>query len=154
MVNNFICRTCSWPNLPYLTFPYLTLPNLTPNLTAIHVHHFLYYKLCRAVDILQNLCRPVAIRAVNIFLSKSETAQNTRTADDFWCSTSFHFFCQLVNLRRLVDIFVSTSFFELSNFEQLIISRWKYRGLRPNSFKRGVVGVVRKSRGSLFFPVL
>jgi hypothetical protein len=49
----------------------------------MQVHHFLYYKLCRAVDILQNLCRPVAIQAVNIFLSKSETAYNTRTADDF-----------------------------------------------------------------------
>ncbi len=24
MVNNFICCTCSWPNLPYLTLPYLT----------------------------------------------------------------------------------------------------------------------------------
>ncbi len=35
MVNNFICRTCSWPNL---TFPNLTQPNLTPNLTAVHVH--------------------------------------------------------------------------------------------------------------------
>jgi len=31
--------------------------------------------LCRAVDIFQNLCRPFAIRAVDIFLSKSETAQ-------------------------------------------------------------------------------
>ena len=56
------------------------------------------------------------------FLSKSETAWNTRTADDFWFSTSFHFFCQLLDLRRAVDIFVSTSFFELSNFKQLIIS--------------------------------
>jgi hypothetical protein len=55
-----------------------TYPNChtcTPNLTAVHVHHFLYYKLCRAVDIFQNLCRPFAIRAVDIFLSKSETAQ-------------------------------------------------------------------------------
>jgi hypothetical protein len=39
--------------------------------------------LCQAVDIFQNLCRPIAILAVNIFLSKSETARNTRTADDF-----------------------------------------------------------------------
>ncbi len=44
------------------------------NLTAVHVHHFLYYKLCQAVDIFQNLCQPVAIQAVDIFLSKSETA--------------------------------------------------------------------------------
>ena len=57
-----------------------------------------------------------------LFLSKSETTQNTPGADDFWFSTSFHFFCQLLNLRLAVDIFVSTSFFELSNFEQLIIS--------------------------------
>jgi len=56
------------------------------------------------------------------FLSKNATARNTRTADDFWFSTSFHFFCQLLDLRRAVDIFVRTSFFELSNFEQLIIS--------------------------------
>ena len=35
----------------------------------------------------------------------------------------FSLFCQLLNLRRAVDIFMSTSFFELSNFEQLIISR-------------------------------
>jgi hypothetical protein len=46
-----------------------------PNLTAVHVHHFLYYKLCQAVDIFQNFCRPVAIRAVVNFLSQSETAQ-------------------------------------------------------------------------------
>ena len=45
------------------------------NLTAVHVHHFLYYKLCQAVDIFQNLCQPVAIQAVDIFLSKSETAR-------------------------------------------------------------------------------
>jgi hypothetical protein len=56
------------------------------------------------------------------FLSKSETAQNTRTADDFLFSTSFHFFSQLLNLHQAVDIFVSSSFFELSKFEQLIIS--------------------------------
>jgi hypothetical protein len=58
------------------------------------------------------------------FLSKSETAQNTRTADDFWFSTSFHFFCQLLDLRRAVDIFVSTSFFELSQFEQFTPTRF------------------------------
>ncbi len=74
-----------------------TLPNLTPNLIAVHVHHFLYYKLCWAVDIFQNLCRPFAIQAVDIFLSKSETARNTRTADDFWLSTSFHFFVICLN---------------------------------------------------------
>jgi len=45
------------------------------NLTAVHVHHFLYYKLCRAVDIFHNLCQPVTIRAVDIYLSNSETAQ-------------------------------------------------------------------------------
>ncbi len=56
------------------------------------------------------------------FWSKSETARNTRTADDFWFSTNFHFFCQLLDLRWAVDIFVSTSFFKLSNFEQLIFS--------------------------------
>jgi hypothetical protein len=39
--------------------------------------------LCQAVDIFQNLCRPFAIRAVDIFLSTSETARNTRTADYF-----------------------------------------------------------------------
>jgi hypothetical protein len=50
---------------------------------------FFYYKLCRAVDIFQNLCWPVTIWAVNIFLSKSETARNTRMADDFWFSTSW-----------------------------------------------------------------
>jgi hypothetical protein len=45
-----------------------TYPNChtcTPNLTAVHVHHFLYNKLFRAVDIFQNLCRPFAIRAVD-----------------------------------------------------------------------------------------
>jgi hypothetical protein len=69
----------------------------------VHVHHFLNYKLCRAVDIFQNFCQPVAIQAVIHFLSKSEAAQNKRSADDFQFLTS----C----------IFVSTSFFELLQLE-------------------------------------
>jgi hypothetical protein len=56
------------------------------------------------------------------FLSKSETARNTHTADDFYIFNQFSLFCQLLDASRAVDIFVSTSFFELSNFEQLIIS--------------------------------
>ena len=39
--------------LPRMRYIY-TYPNChtcTPNLTAVHVHHFLYYKLCQAVDI-------------------------------------------------------------------------------------------------------
>ncbi len=43
-----------------------------------------------------------AIRAVNIFLSKSETARNTRTADIFWLSTIFHFFCHLLKRCRAI----------------------------------------------------
>jgi hypothetical protein len=43
-----------------------------------------------------------AIRAVNIFLSKSETARNTRTADIFWLSTIFHFFCHLLERCRAI----------------------------------------------------
>jgi hypothetical protein len=40
----------------------------------------------------------------------------------FFFLTSFHFFSQLLNLHQAVDIFVLSSFFELSKFEQLIIS--------------------------------
>ncbi len=29
----------------------------------LHVHHFLYLRYCRAVDILPNFCRPIAIQA-------------------------------------------------------------------------------------------
>ncbi len=43
-----------------------------------------------------------AIRAVDTFLSKSETAWNTRTADIFWLSTIFHFFCHLLEWCRAI----------------------------------------------------
>ena len=43
-----------------------------------------------------------AIRAVDTFLSKSETARNTRTADIFWLSTIFHFFCHLLEWCRAI----------------------------------------------------
>ncbi len=58
--------------------------------------------MCRAVDIFQNSCRPVAIRAVIIFLCKSETAQNTRTADDFLFSTRCQYFWLLLKWCRAV----------------------------------------------------
>ncbi len=55
------------------------------------------------------------------FLSKSETTRNTRTADDIWLLTSFHFFVICSNgveqLKNCVD-----QFFEQTNFEQLIMS--------------------------------
>jgi hypothetical protein len=35
-------------------------------------------------------------------LSKSETARNTRTADIFWLSTIFHFFCHLLEWCRAI----------------------------------------------------
>jgi hypothetical protein len=35
-------------------------------------------------------------------LSKSETAGNTRTADIFWLSTIFHFFCHLLEWCRAI----------------------------------------------------
>ncbi len=105
-------------------------PNLTPNLTAIHVHHFLYYKLCQAVDIFQNLCRPNAIRAVNIFLSKSETTRNTRTADDFSWFLIFEQLTRKNIITRAVSSnnkIVSTRFFEQSNFEQMIMTQMIFK---------------------------
>ena len=102
-----------------------TYPNChtcTPNLTAVHVHHFLYYKLCRAVDIFQNLCWPVAIRAVDIFCLKVKLLESSwslkinwiwavdKKESFAWMVWSSWYFC--------VD-----QFFEQSNFEQLIVSQ-------------------------------
>ncbi len=83
---------------------------------------FFYYKLCRAVDIFQNLCRPIAIRAVNIFLSKSETARNTRTEDDFSWFLIFEQLTKKVTFARMV----SSRFFEQTNFEQMIMTHYCY----------------------------
>jgi hypothetical protein len=95
------------------------------NLTAVHVHHFLHYKLSRAVDIFQNLCRLVAIWAVDIFLSKSETARIQNPVDPQRL-TGFEQLTKKVTFARMVSSswkIVSSSFFEQSNFEQLIMSR-------------------------------
>jgi hypothetical protein len=79
------------------------------------------------------------------FLSKSETAWNTCTADDFLFLTSFHFICQLLDLHWAVDIFVSTSFFELSNFEQLSISQISkklFLNIKKNNNNKSVKDIV------------
>ncbi len=82
--------------------------------------------MCRAVDIFQNLCRANAIRAVNIFLSISETARNTRTADDF---SLFLIFEQLTRKNIIARMVLSNNkimlsrFFEQSNFEQMIMTQ-------------------------------
>ena len=82
--------------------------------------------VCRAVVIFQNLCRANAIRAVNIFLSKSETARNTRTADNF---SLFLIFEQLTRKNIIAQMVSSNNktvlsrFFEQSNFEQMIMTR-------------------------------
>jgi hypothetical protein len=49
-----------------------------------HVHHFLYYKLCRAVDIFQNLCRPFAIRAVYFFFLKVKLLESSSSPKINW----------------------------------------------------------------------
>jgi hypothetical protein len=64
-----------------------TYPNChtcTPNLTAVHVHHFLYYKLCQAVDIFQNICRPFAIRAVDFFFLKVKLLESSSSPKINW----------------------------------------------------------------------
>ena len=110
---------------------------------AVHVHHFLYYKLCWAVDIFQNFCPPVATPAVINFLSKSETA---------WKWFSIHVRQMVFDVRPVVTllisawmvssscIFASSSFFELSQFEQLNISLLNLSffgvGVRRSNFRR------------------
>jgi hypothetical protein len=77
--------------------------------------------LCRAVDIFQNLCWPIAIWAVNIFLSKSETAQNTRTADDFWFSSSWQKKWHLLKWCRAIIKSCRADF-----LSKRISSRWSW----------------------------
>ncbi len=67
----------------YSLIPFSTFLQVT-NLTAVHVHHFLYYKLCRAVDIFQNLCRPFAIRAVDIFFLKVKLLESSSSPKINW----------------------------------------------------------------------
>ncbi len=111
----------------FYVFRYVRNFRFDMHVLTVHVHHFLYYKLCRAVDIFQNLCRANAIRAVNIFLSKSETARNTRTADDFSLFLIFEQLTRKNIIARMVlskNKIVSSRFFEQSNFKQMIMTQY------------------------------
>jgi hypothetical protein len=60
------------------------------------------------------------------FLSKSETARNTRTADDFSWFLIFEQLTKKIIIARMVSSnnkIVSSRFFEQSNFEQMIMTQ-------------------------------